>query len=55
VIESPRKTDILEYNKNWEDGKFFSGSSSKGPKKPAPAPDYWLSLAKYSFPRKLLR
>ena len=26
-----------------------------GPKKPAPAPDYWLSLAKYSFPRKLVK
>ena len=24
-------------------------------KKTAPAPDYWLSLAKYSFPRKLVR
>ena len=31
---------------------FSSGIGSKGPKKnPAPAPDYWLSLAKYSFPR----
>ena len=37
---------------------FFSsgsGSGSKGPKKTAPAPDYWFSSAKYSFPRKLER
>ena len=34
---------------------FPIGSSSKGPKKLAPAPDYWLSLAKYSFPHKLVR
>ena len=37
---------------------FFSreapGSAPRG-KKPAPAPDYWLSLTKYSFPRKLVR
>ena len=32
---------------------FFSsgsGSSSKWPNKTDPSPDYWLSLAKYSFP-----
>ena len=37
---------------------FSSGSGSKGfgpKKKPAPAHDYWLSLEKYSFPRKLVR
>ena len=28
---------------------------SQGAKKPAPIPDYWLSLATYSFPRKLVR
>ena len=31
---------------------FFNGSGSKGPKKTAP--DYWLSLEKYSFPLKLV-
>ena len=37
-------------------GMFFSsGSDSKWPKKhSAPALDYWLSLAKYFFPHKLL-
>ena len=33
-------------------GIFFErlDSGSKGLKNPAPAPDYWLSLAKYSIP-----
>ena len=34
---------------------FRAAPAPRGPKKPAPAPDYWLSLGKYSFPRKLVR
>ena len=38
---------------------FFQAASAPAPapeqKHPAPAPDYWLGLAKYSFPRKLVR
>ena len=34
---------------------FLSGSGSKGPKKTAPALDYWLSFAKYFFPHKLVK
>ena len=34
---------------------FFERLRLQGAKKPALAPDYWLSLTKYSFPRKLVR
>ena len=40
-------------------GFFFKRLRLKGAKntrlRPAPAPDYWLSLPKYSFPHKLVR
>jgi len=36
-------------------GIFFRAAPAPGgPKKSAPAPSYWSSLAKYSFPRKLI-
>jgi len=36
-------------------GIFFGAAPAPGgPKKSAPAPSYWSSLAKYSFPRKLV-
>jgi hypothetical protein len=37
---------------------FFQAAPAPAPrsqKHPAPAPDYWLSLPKYSFPHKLVR
>ena len=34
---------------------FRAAPAPRGQKYPAPAPDYWLSLAKCCFPRKLVR